>query len=472
MTKVNLAYKGRLFTTEEQERMLRDNFQLAKSAYNWARGRCLAQFEPYNKAKEEFKQTLVDKGLSKDGINAELKKWSKENTSKYIDEARILSTSFTQERKQRDYYKDLDGRAWVSKATASFAICLDFNNALSKFWKELSKNSARVYRKQKKNKKKVFKFPQHYGFPQRKDDTESITYALTANAFDYENNRVNISKIGWIKISHNQPLPVFEIKKQKYVRIGFDGKHYFITIPYTMEMEKLETKKTPILGVDIGLTYLAVLSDGTYIENISKTPKYQKLMKRIDKLNRKKCWLVEHSPKSWNIEDKKKKWKAAQSKQMRSLDTRIKKCYVKMNQIKNNYMHEQAEMIVKRNPECIIFEHLDVKGMQEEKTRISKYFQQTAVSTFKTIVTWHATKHGIPVKEADQYFSSNKTCSHCGNINEDFTGLNVTETFRCPYCGMEMNRRENTALNLLNIYDTIKTVTNADALAGKTKKAS
>ena len=53
---------------------------------------------------------------------------------------------------------------------------------------------------------------------------------------------------------------------------------------------------------------------------------------------------------------------------------------------------------------------------------------------------------GIEFVQVDQYYPSSKTCSHCGHIKKD---LKLSDrTYRCPVCGLEIDRDLNAARNL------------------------
>jgi len=53
---------------------------------------------------------------------------------------------------------------------------------------------------------------------------------------------------------------------------------------------------------------------------------------------------------------------------------------------------------------------------------------------------------GIEVLVADRWMPSSKTCSRCGCIKEDLTLAD--RMFVCEYCGYEVDRDLNAAMNL------------------------
>ena len=55
--------------------------------------------------------------------------------------------------------------------------------------------------------------------------------------------------------------------------------------------------------------------------------------------------------------------------------------------------------------------------------------------------------NSIEFIQADRFYPSSKTCSCCGTIKKD---LKLSDrTYRCPVCGLEIDRDYNAAINLM-----------------------
>lgn len=467
---IKSGYKARLFATPRQEQQFKNNMQLAMSTYNHAWGYNLAEAVESKRKEKEYEATLQG---SKKEIEDLIKEWRNEHgVLSVLTPQDKIGKSFKKYIKTSEYYNELLKRDGVAETTISLTLYYNYQNAIKKFRENLIPNTERVKRKAKRKPNWNPKFPQDYGFPQKKTSEDSYYTIIYRDKIDYDNNKVCLPcGIGWVKVSSNQPLPILN-KKAQYVVISTDGQHFYISFPIDIEVENFKTPKTDVIGIDLGQKEVAILSDGTHVPNVTKTKKYIKLLNKIKKLSRKKCWLVEHSPKSWNIEDKKEKWKQANSNQMKKLDKMIRNCYIKLNNYKNNYNHEMAKEIVSKNPRGIIFEKLNIQGMMKNK-HLSGVLQQTGMYSFKQTVIWHATKHGIPVKEADMWYASTQNCSVCGTKNIDMKGLNKLgkRTFKCPNCGAVIQRDENSALNLKSLYDSIPEVINEKEETTKKKKS-
>ena len=58
-------------------------------------------------------------------------------------------------------------------------------------------------------------------------------------------------------------------------------------------------------------------------------------------------------------------------------------------------------------------ESLNVKGLMQNR-KLAKALSDTSLSTFLTMIRYKAEARGVQIIEADRFFPSTKTCSHCG----------------------------------------------------------
>ena len=53
------------------------------------------------------------------------------------------------------------------------------------------------------------------------------------------------------------------------------------------------------------------------------------------------------------------------------------------------------------------------------------------------------------LRVADTFYPSSKTCSRCGHVNKNLTLKD--RVFKCDKCGLEIDRDDNAAINLVNL---------------------
>ena len=107
--------------------------------------------------------------------------------------------------------------------------------------------------------------------------------------------------------------------------------------------------------------------------------------------------------------------------------------------------HHQASIRIVCKASAIGIETLNISGLLKNR-RLAKALSDSALSRFLTMLKYKAERHGIPITEADQFYASSKTCSHCGHKKKDLTLSD--RTYHCNECGFECDRDVNAAINL------------------------
>ena len=96
----------------------------------------------------------------------------------------------------------------------------------------------------------------------------------------------------------------------------------------------------------------------------------------------------------------------------------------------------------------IALEDLNVREMVRNH-RLAKSIADVSFSEIRRQIEYKAKYNGINLVFADRFYPSSKTCSVCGNIKKD---LKLSDrVFRCPHCGIVMDRDYNASLNLLSL---------------------
>ena len=248
-------------------------------------------------------------------------------------------------------------------------------------------------------------------------------------------------KNGYVKIPYCTKIKLYE---KDYIpedlnylnpRITFDGIDWWISV--SLEEKQLKPKLTDeIIGVDLGLKELATCSNGMIFHNVAKFDNYKKLEKSIKQKQRQV---------SRKYQKNKKDNEFIKTKNILKLEKKIKKKYIKQTNIKKDYFFKSINNLVKTKPKAIVLENLNVEGMKKNK-HLAKMINLSSMSTFKTLLINKATSLGIDIELVDRYYPSSKICSNCGNYKKD---LKLSErTYKCPVCGLEMDRDFNASINL------------------------
>lgn len=240
-------------------------------------------------------------------------------------------------------------------------------------------------------------------------------------------------KLNFIKLAEPNRIPT-ENCKYYNPRIKYDGLNWYITV--SIECKNIST--IPVntgIGIDLGISNLAVCSDATIYNNINKTFKIRKLEKRKRRLQR--------SISRKYLKNKKGESYCKTSNIIKS-EKKLLKIIKKLTNIRHNYLHQTTTEIIKRKPSFICIEDLNVSKMMKNK-HLSKSIQQQNFYEFRQQIEYKSKWNNIKLIIADRYFPSSKLCSCCGDIKKD---LKLSDRIYKCKCGNIIDRDYQASLNL------------------------
>lgn len=352
------AHKIRIYPTREQETQLYKTAGTARYAYNWALAQWKSQYDAF------------DKDLSK------------EKPSSFK-----LDAKWTKERPE--WAKE------VARCSQSRAIA-DVGIAFQNLWK----GKAAYPKFHKKGRKDSF-------------------YVANDKAY-IEDNRISLPKIGKVRIAEALR---YTGKIMSYVVSVYAGQ-WFVSIQVELASDARPRCEAPqsSVGIDVGLSHVAVASDGTTLD----MPKsLTRLDAHLKALQRK---LSKKAKRSRN-----------RSKALR----RKQKVQRRINNIRKDAVHKFTHVIAK-NHGIVVTEDLNIHGMVEKGPKsLRRSLAHSLMGEVIRQVSYKAQKHIM----VDRFFPSSKRCSHCGFVK---THLGLDErTYRCEACGLVIDRDYNASLNLM-----------------------
>ena len=250
-----------------------------------------------------------------------------------------------------------------------------------------------------------------------------------------ENSKLQIPTIGDVRFGSVRENFNLSSKKQ-VANISFDGKYWYLS--YTEDVENQVTDLpdyTDGIGIDLGIKMLATVSDGTTVPNIKTFRRVRILNKRLKRLQRKisRKYCI-------NKCDKHNK-----TKNIIKLERQIKLIHRSLRNIRINHIRKFVSDLVKKQPQYIAIEDLNVKGMMKNK-HLAKDIANCSFYTIKEHLIRKATERCIAVRLVDRFYPSSKTCSNCGNYNKD---LKLSQrVYHCSNCQEKIDRDFNASLNI------------------------
>jgi len=296
------------------------------------------------------------------------------------------------------------------------------NNVHSQVVQNVSDRVSKAYQnffrrvKQKKAGKNI-----KVGYPRFKKDIKSFTYPQ--HGFKMNGSRIFLSNIGKVKIRIGKKQNKIEGKlKTLTIKKYPSGKWFAI---FTSEINiKPKKHKHPNrkIGIDVGLEKFATLSDGTMIENprflIESEQRLKTLNRRLSRKNK----------------GSKRRLKARHN---------LACLHEKIANQRHDFVHKFTRYIVNEYG-VVAVEDLNIKGMVRHPY-LAKHINDASWGTFVRILEYKVESTGSQVEKVSPNNTS-QICSQCGN---KVLKTLAVRWHRCPVCGLNIDRDENSAINIL-----------------------
>ena len=250
-----------------------------------------------------------------------------------------------------------------------------------------------------------------------------------------ENGKLQIPSLGEVRFGSIREGFDLSCKKQ-VANISFDGKYWYLSYTEDVENQVAELPEyTDGVGIDLGIKMLATVSDGTTVPNIKTFRRVRILNKRLKRLQRKVS--RKYCINKYNKHNK--------TKNIMKLERQIKLIHRSLRNIRVNHIRKFVSDLVKKQPQYIAIEDLNVKGMMKNKY-LAKDIANCSFYAIKEHLIRKATERCIAVRLVDRFYPSSKTCSNCGSYNKD---LKLSQrVYHCSNCQEKIDRDFNASLNI------------------------
>lgn len=263
------------------------------------------------------------------------------------------------------------------------------------------------------------------GYPKFKKRHGPQSFALRSTRV--EPDRVRLTGVGWVRLKERNYLPISSrpVKFGTYATVSCRAGRWYISVLAQWKEADPRPNNTLVVGVDLGLKNLVVLSNGETFENPHALVRLERKLKRLQReLSRR-----ERRSANW-----------------RKTKAKIAKCHAAIANSRKHVLHNISHHITTDlRPSTIVIEDLNVSGMMKNH-HLAKAIADVGFYELRRQIEYKAKRLGIEVLVADRWYASSKTCSGCGWHNVDL--VLSDRVFRCPECGLELDRDLNAAKNL------------------------
>lgn len=276
------------------------------------------------------------------------------------------------------------------------------------------------FKKQYFNKSRKAKL----GRPQFKKKSNRQSFRLPNQKFklDQEKSLIRLEKIKFVKIVIDREITEDVDFRSVTVSKTPTGK-YFVSILVEQKLNPIPSTGK-VVGIDLGIKDLFILSNGQVINNPKWFRKNQAKLKKAQKhLSRKK--------KGSNRYNRQR--------------IKVAKVHEYITNSRTYFLHNVSTALV-RTFDLIVLEDLNVSGMLKNR-KLSKSISDASWATFVIMLEYKCNWYGKVLVKINRFFPSSKTCSSCGH-KEDKMPLKIRE-WTCPSCGSKHDRDLNASINIL-----------------------
>ncbi|MEV4077453.1 RNA-guided endonuclease InsQ/TnpB family protein [Nonomuraea fuscirosea] len=364
---MQLRYNVRLYPTPGQRQVLARVFGCARTVFN-------------------------------DGLR--MRREARENGLPYISDGDLSKQVITRAKKTPE-------RAWLGEVSAVVLqqALADLNIAYRNFFASIT------------GKRKGLKLAPPR-FRSKRDRRQAIRFTRNARFTVTAGGRLRLPKIGDVPVRWSRSLPA---EPSSVTVIKDSAGRYFASFVVETGDEPLPETVAEV-GIDLGLTHFAVLSDGRKIDN----PRF---LRRAERRLKKAQQALSR--------------KAKGSANRKKAVVKVARAHAQVADARRDFAHKLSTQIIRDN-QAVMVEDLAVKGLA--RTKLAKSVHDAGWGQFTAMLAYKAARYGRTLVRIDRWFPSSKLCSACGSVTESMP-LNA-RSWTCP-CGAAHDRDVNAAINIL-----------------------
>ena len=251
---------------------------------------------------------------------------------------------------------------------------------------------------------------------------------------DAGNSRLFLPKLGWIRYRNSRDM----LGTAKNITVSSTGGKWFVSIQTEREIVEPVHPATSIIGIDVGITRFATLSDGSFIEPLNTFRKHEQRLARYQRAMSRKTKFSNN-------------WKKAKAK--------VQKLHTRIANVRRDFLHKTSTTI-SQNHAIVCIEDLQVRNMSKSaagsseapgknvraKSGLNKSILDQGWFEFRRQLEYKQAWRGGDVLAVPPRNTS-RTCPCCGHVSAE--NRQTQARFACVDCGYENNADLVGAINVL-----------------------
>jgi putative transposase len=272
------------------------------------------------------------------------------------------------------------------------------------------------------------------GFPRRKKKRRArVACRFTTGQIKVlpDRKHVQLPRIGVLK-THESTRKLARRLEQGNARvlaatISRTADRWFVS--FTVEVQRAipaSNGKSSVVGVDVGIRQLAVLSNGQTIPNPRAL---EGSLRKLRRLNRE---LARRTPAS---------------RRRTQTRRRLARVHARAANLRRDGLHKLTTSLATEHG-TVVVEQLSLAGMVRNR-RLARAIADTGMAEVRRLLAYKTSWYGCRLVVADRFFPSSRTCSGCGWVKAKL--ILAERTFCCGACGLVLDRDLNAARNLARL---------------------
>jgi putative transposase len=251
---------------------------------------------------------------------------------------------------------------------------------------------------------------------------------------DLGNSRIFLPKLGWIRYRNSRQA----LGELRNVTVSQSGGQWFVSIQTEREIAKPIHPSASIIGIDVGITRFATLSDGSFIEPLNSFKKHEQRLARYQRAMSRKVKFSNN-------------WKRAKA--------RVQRIHTRIANVRRDFLHK-CSTTISQNHVMIVIEDLQVRNMSKSaagsseapsknvraKSGLNKSILDQGWFEFRRQLAYKQAWRGGDVLVVPPRNTS-RTCPCCGHVSAE--NRQTQARFACVACGYENHADVVGAINIL-----------------------